>query len=281
MTSSTLPRSMSVTEMGSLSHDKCRGCGESATFFSSKDVFECENSIGSLSLESCGESLDAQSSCCESSFFLEDDGNSDVFFHKYTSGSEGRDFSSGIGEEGEEEEEDIWTECMNKTLREGNDENNAKSEEDRAGLEIYLGILRSPRCFNAKDDKRSIRNWKQKHQDARLASYMTSVSRQDHHTMLQMLVSHAYFRDKRRRENRDKWCRVLTEIRKRFYGAAALLRTSADPYTEVLGSLSQMCIWNDDERRWDTTAMSEMAQRQASKLMLLRQSGKLFLDDIN
>lgn len=154
----------------------------------------------------------------------------------------------------------------------------ASEEDDRK--DHYYYILSRPPRFNLEEDKKRIRGYKQERWNSQLARFQQTVSRQDHHIMLRILIGQAYFKDPKHRENRKKWCKVLSSMSNKFDGAAAILSWSPDPYADVIGALSRMRLWSDSQRKWDFNTPVEQRTAEVKVLELLRKSKKLFLDEI-
>lgn len=162
------------------------------------------------------------------------------------------------------------------------DEDNENEEEAETEAKArYFNIINRPSAVNLVQDKTAIRGWKQERANARLAGLLGPVSRQDHHIMLRILIGQAYGFDPKRKENRKRWCRVMSSMSNRFDGAAAILSWSPDPYPEVVGSLSRMRLWSHSQRKWDLNTLPyESRARDIAILEKLRKSGKLFLDEV-
>eukprot|EP00796_Vickermania_ingenoplastis_P006063 gene6063-4362_t len=143
---------------------------------------------------------------------------------------------------------------------------------DAGSSERYFEILNRPSNFDLEHDKIRIRGWKQERSNAHLAQHMQHVSRQDHHIMLRILIGQAYFKDPEHKENRKKWCKVLSSMSNKFDGAAAILSwsASADPYNDIIGALSRMRLWSDSQRKWDFNAPCQLQTHEMSKLLPLR-----------
>ncbi|CCW61536.1 unnamed protein product [Phytomonas sp. EM1] len=112
-------------------------------------------------------------------------------------------------------------------------------------------------------------------------SKAANVKRHDHHIMLRILISEAYFRDPDRAKNRPLWKKIVAEIGKEYWGANAIFNLSPDPYHDVLAKLSSMMIWNNKARHWryqyHDTELEARQARQLEILERLKLSGKLFL----
>lgn len=262
----TIPLSDSTRSMETEYHlrkETGNGTCKLSSCSSSEDLPEFEDSCSSFLTESCGETVATLSDFSLTTFNEEENGSND-------NKSLWRRFCPLPAVEVEKFE----SESFEKSKE-------AETKDDKKpspGLRRFLEILHSPRAYDLKENKRSVRNWKQRVRNAQLATLVDPVSRQDHHAMLQTLVGLACSRDPNRQANRENWCKLRRDISRRFSGASILLTSSADPYAELLGNLSQMCIWNDTERTWNGPTHSAILERQQVVLAQLRQSGKLFLD---
>lgn len=245
-------------------NDTCK-CSSSS---SSEDLPEFEDSCSSFLTESCGETVATLSDSSLSTFNEGEHWSNDKFTND--NNSFWRRFGPTPDVEVMTSESESFEELKEAEMKD--------DKKPTAGLHRFLEVLHSPRSYDLKENKRSIRNWKQRVRNAQLATLVDPISRQDHHTMLQALVSLACSRDPNRQGNRENWCKLKKDISRRFSGASILLTSSADPYSELLGNLSQMCIWNDTERTWSGPTHSGILERQQAKLAQLRQSGNLFLD---
>ncbi|ORC90744.1 uncharacterized protein TM35_000071680 [Trypanosoma theileri] len=173
---------------------------------------------------------------------------------------------------------------MNKTTNavsegSGGVEPQSRSASQRSGWSDDV-----PKKIDLEHDRQSIAAWRQTKlnkiilEDAR----KTYVSREDHRLMLKQLISTAYFKDKERKANIDKWKRIVLAVEKEYIGANALFTLSPDPYHQVLAKLSSMMIWNDEVRQWGYDyCTGEITRRRAHHvevLARLKSSGKLFLN---
>ncbi|RNE96661.1 uncharacterized protein Tco025E_09675 [Trypanosoma conorhini] len=108
------------------------------------------------------------------------------------------------------------------------------------------------------------------------------VSREDHRLMLKQLVSAAYHRDPQRKENIERWKRIMLAVEMEYIGANALFSLAPDPYQQVLSKLSSMMIWGGGKRHWTYSYCTEEFARRRSchteVLQQLKQSGKYFLN---
>lgn len=142
----------------------------------------------------------------------------------------------------------------------------------------YFEIINSPNRIDFEQDKKRVCAWKQERLNERVAKHLKPLSRHDHQVMLRILIGQAYGKDPQRKENRVKWCKVLSNMSNKFDGAAAILSMSPDPFNEVLGALSRMRLWSNTQRKWDFTFPFEFQMKEQIVLAQLRHRRSLFLN---
>jgi hypothetical protein len=99
-----------------------------------------------------------------------------------------------------------------------------------------------------------------------------TVSRKDHLIMVRILVAEAYQHDANRIRNKEKWKKMVEDVKKEFRGSS-MFAVGPDPYNSCLSKLSSMMLWNTENVRvWPLKYNeNEMTRRRAAQLVVLSQ----------